>query len=1036
VVGLSIAAVLVLIAMLSVGIVTSSGAVPASSASAAARSALLRPRAVVGNSSTYDWAEFHLDQDLTGYTTNTSLSTANASQLGVAWATDLYGPALDSPVVAYDATLDETIAYVGTEDGDMLAVNVATGQIVWATWLGAPIRTTPAVAGGAVWFGTFDSPRVYKLDATTGAIDCSVSAPQPIEGTPVLADPPGGVPTVYVGNNDNTVASGPVLAIAASNCTQEWAFQGYTQTAGSWDAVDYAVDARGEPLIVFGTADPDSTVYAVDAVTGDLVWKFAVLNPPPATYDIGAGLEISPPGANGFADGVAYCPTKYGIMYALDLTTGAQIWSTNFDQAGGVVQGSEGGRSTAALDGDNLVFGYGAGLFDLNAVTGAVIWDYVDPTHTEALSSPAIAGALLQEIVAVGDIGGALDVVSLATGDQLYHYQTGGYTTASPAVTDGNILICSSDGFLYDFAVGGGNEAELPATTVTSPADSSSVTNPNGNLTIEGTASDSTGIAGVEVAVQENGSSGPWWDGATQSWSTGPVNNPATVTDPGATSSTWSFAYPQPSAGGAYNVTAYTVSTSGQSDIRGGHDTYSVLGSTKGAHIKATPAFVAPGATVTVSGSGYTASESISITMVGKVLATTNATTKGDIAAVKVKIPASAVFGQTAVTATGATSQRAAAAAITVANDWEELGYGSEHTGFEPNDPSLYNLIHPGGDIFVDKAWNYQTGAAVDTAPAIVNDVAYIANNAGQLMALDVHNGSPIWSSTLASGAAIAGSPAVDPAAGLVFVGADDGTVDAFATATGKLAWSTNIGGDVSAPVFGSGEVYVTTSAGVVEAVVETTGVKSWSTTLTSTTSGAPALDTTSKVLVVGESNGHVQELNATTGALDWVFDASGSVSASPTIEGGEVYFGSAGDYVYAISESTGAQTWSYKTAGSVTDTPSLDDALTPENILELVVGDSKGVLYALQATNGTLNYKISFKVGAITGVASVKGVAVLELSNGVIASARSYVDLDIWKYTTEAGLTTAPVIDDGTVYVGAGDGNLYAFTSYGQPPQ
>jgi outer membrane protein assembly factor BamB len=40
-----------------------------------------------------------------------------------------------------------------------------------------------------------------------------------------------------------------------------------------------------------------------------------------------------------------------------------------------------------------------------------------------------------------------------------------------------------------------------------------------------------------------------------------------------------------------------------------------------------------------------------------------------------------------------------------------------------------------------------------------------------------------------------------------------------------------------------------------------------------------------------------------------------------------------------------------------------------------------------------------------------------------------------VWKYKTQAALATAPVVVDGTIYVGAGDGHLYAFTSYGQPP-
>src|SRR5271170_6637926 len=49
------------------------------------------------NKSSFDWPELHRDPALSGWLANTTLSAQNAGSLGVAWATDLYGPALDSP---------------------------------------------------------------------------------------------------------------------------------------------------------------------------------------------------------------------------------------------------------------------------------------------------------------------------------------------------------------------------------------------------------------------------------------------------------------------------------------------------------------------------------------------------------------------------------------------------------------------------------------------------------------------------------------------------------------------------------------------------------------------------------------------------------------------------------------------------------------------------------------------------------------------------------------------------------------------------
>jgi outer membrane protein assembly factor BamB len=403
-----------------------------------------------------DWPSFHCSPLNQGFAPDSTVTTANASTLGVRWATNLYGAALDSPVVAYNATLKKKLAYIGTEKGYVEAIDIATGQIVWGASLGSPIRTTPVVSDGAVYVGTFDSPTIYSLNATTGTVNCSVPAPQPIEGSPVIATPPGGVPTLYIGTNDSETASGPVLAINASTCAVEWSFTDYLQRTGVWTPMAYTLDASGTPLIVFGTADPDSTEYAVNALTGARAWTYSVSNPGSGTFDIGAGTTISPPGNNGFADGVAYVPTKAGVMYALNLTTGAFIWDTNFNSLANV---SGPGRSTAALGGTDLVFGYNQGVFDLDATTGAVKWQYQDPSKQEVLSSPAVLGPSGSEIVVAADLSGAIEVLSLASSSPpnptpLYRYQTGGYITASPAVSGGDLLVASSDGFLYDFAAG------------------------------------------------------------------------------------------------------------------------------------------------------------------------------------------------------------------------------------------------------------------------------------------------------------------------------------------------------------------------------------------------------------------------------------------------------------------------------------------------------------------------------------------------------------------------------------------------------
>ncbi|MCI4328555.1 MAG: PQQ-binding-like beta-propeller repeat protein, partial [Thermoplasmata archaeon] len=787
------------------------------------------------------------------------------------------------------------------------------------------------------------------------------------------------------------------------------------------------------PLVLFGTADPDAAVYAIDAATGVEVWRFQTYNPGPGAYDVGAGVTISPPGALGFPHGVAYVPNKYGMMYALDLSTGKQIWSVNFNKIAGTV---DGGRSTAALQGENLVFGFSRGVFDLYATTGGVLWQYNDTAKVEALSSPAIVGPQSRAVVAVGDLAGGLDVVSLATGKQLYRYQTGGYVTASPAVFGGNVILCSTDGFLYDFAVGGGNDAMLPTTAISSPSDGATLPNPNGNVSVTGTAADAHGVGAVFVAVESSGTGGPWWNSATGTWVPGPMANSAALNrSTNGTTAAWTFSYPAPSAGGTYEFRAYATSASGQSDLRGAFSGFTVNFSAKGPHLRSTNGFIAPGASTTVLGGGFGHGENVTVQLAGATLATRTTTATGYLPAFTLHVPTNAAFGLTSLVATGISSGKSAIAAIVIGNSWDQTGYAPSHLDYEANDGALDHLITPGNRSWVDLAWHFHAGTAINASPAVVDGVAYVADTVGELYAVDIHNGGFLWSWTDPTGAAINGSPAVDPSLGRVFVAANDGFVYALASSTGTFVWKVSVGGELTAPVYSGGELYIASSNGTVGAFAETNGSAAWTVSLSGPVRAAPTLDSARDRLFVGDTRGDLVALNSSTGAHNWTYLAGGGIFGSVTVYGSRVYFGSADGNITCVLESTGGKVWAYQTGGPVTGAGALSHLGTVGwTNLELLVGSGDGYIYAINASAGSLNYALA--VGSpVVGVSAAEGVVAFTAASGLVGGARTYTNLTVWGYHTTAGLGSAPVIIDGTIFVGAEDGYLYAFTPYGQPP-
>jgi outer membrane protein assembly factor BamB len=524
-----------------------------------------------------DWPMFARDQRHTGLSPETTLKASNAAGLGIQWQSNTGQAAYSSPAVVHNATLGKTLVYVGNATGYMQAFDAANGERVWFFKAGAGINSSPAVVGGTIYFGSQDE-WFYALNATTGALQCKFFTDGVINASPVLVNPNGTGLVAYFGDNGITGGDdgGHMWAInavdpnAAPNCSQKWRYSAFGNPPGShpesgvWSPAAFGRDVNKRPLVFFGGSSTDNAVYALHAVTGARVWRFQteVFHP---DNDVGAGPTISPPGTNGFADGVVYVPGKNRIVYALNLLTGTKIWEFRIrDDAlpnGGAT------RSTPALVGDRLYVGYGSGVYALNAKTGAKIWKSTDAG--EVIPSPAVtgpAGPPADRVLFVGDLNGRVKGYNAQTGATVFTYTTGGFIYGSAVVSGAKVFIASSDGYLYAFRRGGGSSAK-PDTTITQPAPGSTLPNPAGDLQMTGTSSDDEGVTKVLVAVK-NKNTNKWWDKTAGAWTPAFTQNLATLTNPpgGGTSEPWAFGFPAPDAGGAFFAQAEAVDADGQHD--------------------------------------------------------------------------------------------------------------------------------------------------------------------------------------------------------------------------------------------------------------------------------------------------------------------------------------------------------------------------------------------------------------------------------------------------------------------------------------
>jgi outer membrane protein assembly factor BamB len=140
---------------------------------------------------------------------------------------------------------------------------------------------------------------------------------------------------------------------------------------------------------------------------------------------------------------------------------------------------------------------------------------------------------------------------------------------------------------------------------------------------------------------------------------------------------------------------------------------------------------------------------------------------------------------------------------------------------------------------------------------------------------------------------------------------------------------------------------------------------------------------------------------------LKWQFHTGGEVLSSPVLNAGTLYVGSADHKMYALDSTSGVLKWEFLTNGRVSSSPAIANGI-------VYFESYDSYLYAVTADSGRLVWK--FKT------AGERRFAATHL-HGAEPAAESMPDLfDVY--------LSSPVVWDGNVYFGSGDGNIYALNA------
>jgi len=137
---------------------------------------------------------------------------------------------------------------------------------------------------------------------------------------------------------------------------------------------------------------------------------------------------------------------------------------------------------------------------------------------------------------------------------------------------------------------------------------------------------------------------------------------------------------------------------------------------------------------------------------------------------------------------------------------------------------------------------------------------------------------------------------------------------------------------------------------------------------------------------------------------VKWSFQTGDRVMSSPVYADGAIHFGSDDGNLYAVDAKSGRQLWKYVTGGPVPSSPAVADGVLYANSYD-------GKFYALNAKTGATKWK--FKTGGERRF-EAKGI------HGQLPRTQTFPDIyDVY--------LSSPVVADGAVYFGSGDGHFYA---------
>ena len=353
---------------------------------------------VLGTQNKSNWPMFRGSQGLLG------VAEVNLpDSLEFLWKFKTQAAVKSSPVI-YEGKV-----FVGSNDDNLYAIDLKTGQQIWKYQTDDSVEATPCVINNTVYVGSLGG-FLYAIDADTGQFKWKYETDgQILGGANWTYSPDKTKIWILVGSYDFIL-----YCIDSQTGKARWTYESDNYINGS-----PAVEGN---YTVFGGCD--ERIHVVSLADGELS----------SQIDDVSYIAASP----AILDGQVYVGNYDNVFIKADIASNTILWE--------YTESEDAFMSSPAIKDDFIVIGSrDEHVHCINRNDGKKIWTF--RTLGSVDSSPVICG----NKVIVGSDDGKIYMINLADGTEIWSYETGRSIASSPAVIEAMVVIGCDDGNVYAF---------------------------------------------------------------------------------------------------------------------------------------------------------------------------------------------------------------------------------------------------------------------------------------------------------------------------------------------------------------------------------------------------------------------------------------------------------------------------------------------------------------------------------------------------------------------------------------------------------